>query len=82
MSDRTSCEIFAQVLELLARDCSDDHKVLAREVLKLSLQYDFSPCDMDADDAGIALGIARRGVDPQYPDDGEVTLWLGVDFAE
>jgi hypothetical protein len=82
MSDRKSCRIFAGILELLARDCSDDRKALAREVVRMSREYDFSLGDTGADDAGIALGVARRGIDPRYPGDGEMTLWLGEDYEE
>jgi hypothetical protein len=77
MADRTSAEIFGSVFDLLAQNPTDEHKELARQIYQLARLYDFSDYQMGADDACLALGVARRGVNPDWPDSGEVTLWPG-----
>ena len=77
MADRTSAGLFGQIFEILAQNPTDEHKEIARRIYQLASGYDFSDCQMDADDACLALGIARRGIDPEYPDDDECILWPG-----
>lgn len=59
MSDRTSAEIFGRVFEVLAvyarAGKRPDPTVLASEIFVLVKDYDFSECQMDADDALRAL---------------------------
>lgn len=76
MADRTSARIFSQIFTLLAKDPTDEHKEIAKEIWELSCECDFSPPQMDADEACIALGIAIKGIDYDYPESGFVTLWL------
>lgn len=75
MSDRNSAELFCLIFELLAENPTDEHKQMARKIYDKSSQYDFSNSQMEADDACLKLGIARKGVNPKYPEDGEVILW-------
>ena len=76
MTDRTSAHTFAQIFRLLAEDPTDEHKRLAREIWKFSAECDFCGLDMRADDACLALGVARVGIDPDYPEDWQL-LWIG-----
>ena len=76
MADRTSAEIFGNIFNLLAENPTDENKLLAQRIYKMII-YDFSDCQMYADEAGLILGIARKGINPRYPEDGEVILWLG-----
>lgn len=75
MADRTSAGIFGEILGMLAKNPTDEHKVMARKVFDMSQCYDFGNCQMDADDACLALGIAREGVNSEYPEEGIVVLW-------
>lgn len=77
MSDRSSAGIFAMVFKLLAKNPTSENKAEARKFFKKSMEHDFSPYQMYADKACLALGIARKGVDPDYPDDGVRVLWPG-----
>lgn len=43
----------------------------------LTGNYDFSPYQIGEDDALVKLGLARRGVDPEHPDEGETLLYKG-----
>lgn len=55
---------------------------MAREIYGFVSEYDFSDYQMDADDACLELGIARKGVQPEWPDEGIVTLWPREDGYE
>ena len=59
MADRTAAKIFGRVFDLLARDPSDDHRALAREVAGWMRGYDFHPVQTGATEAMVALGAAR-----------------------
>lgn len=74
--------MFGRVFKLLAEHvpAGAERDVLAAEFWRETRDYDFSPYQMDADEALAALGLARRGVDPDWPDDGEVWLY-GKDSA-
>lgn len=82
MADRTSAGLFAKLFELLAKNPTEEHKEIAREMYNLTSEYDFSDYQMCADDACLTLGIARRGVNPEYPEHGVMTLWPGEDGYE
>ena len=41
----------------------------------LRSEYDFSDYQMESDEALIKLGLARRGIDPDYSEDEETTLY-------
>ena len=75
MSDRTSAGLFAMVFELLAANPTDEHKMMANEIWSKRLEYDFSECQMGCDEALLTLGLAKKGVDPDYPEDGEVIIY-------
>jgi hypothetical protein len=77
MADRTSAGIFGDVFIYLAsQPKSPERDAFALEVWCQSQgNYDFSNYQMGADKALIELGLARRGVDPAWPDDGEVVLY-------
>lgn len=81
MADRTSAELFGTLFELLAENPTDEHKAIARRMFDLSGRYDFSEYQMEADEACVTLGLARRGIHAEYPEDGEVVLWPGDDEA-
>ena len=76
MADRTSAEVFRAIFELLAGEPPSDTRTrLTRGVWSLARNYDFSTCQMDADDALMKLGLARLAVDPRYPNEGEVMVY-------
>lgn len=74
MSDRGSAEIFSSMFTMLAEDPTPQHRALARRLWTSSQHYDFHPMQMECNEALIRLGLARRGIDPEYPDEGETTL--------
>lgn len=47
----------------------------AKRLWKLGGCFDFSWEQMDCDDTLVALGLACKGVDPNYPADGVVTIY-------
>ena len=77
MADRTSAEIFGRIFNLLAANPSTEHRQLARQIMQIGREYDFSPDQMYADEACLSLAIARDGLHPKYPQDGIVTLYYG-----
>lgn len=80
MADRTSAKIFGMIFEMLSNNPTKEHKEMAKEVYyRIVGTYDFSDYQMFADGACLALGIAKRGIRPEYPLDGKVTLWPGED---
>ena len=81
MADRTSARLFGEVFEILAKyvPAGTERDEIARRYWGLTSDYDFAPYQMGADDALSALGLARRGVDPDWPDDGEVVLYGPVE---
>lgn len=81
MSDSTSAETYSTIFRLLGSDPTPQHKKWARVLWKEQEQRDFHPSDMEQDKALIALGLAKRGTHPVYPEDGEMTLYLGLDYG-
>lgn len=75
MADRTSAEVFGLVFEMLAKKPTDENKEMARQLWKKTDGYDFGPSQMDCDAALKKLGLARKGVDPDYPEDGETMVY-------
>lgn len=75
MADRTSAGLFAKIFELLAQNPTDEHKRIAQEIYSYTGEYDFSDYQMGADEACLTLGIARKGIHPDYPEDGEMILF-------
>ena len=75
MADRTSAEVFGMMFEFLAEDPREQHKAFARKLWEKSNHYDFNPYQMYCDDALVALGLARLGLDPDCPEEGEMMLY-------
>jgi len=71
MSDRTSAAIYSEVFKLLASDPTDQHKVWAHKLWKLSFESDFSPEQMECATALRKLDLAIDGTD-EY---GECVLY-------
>lgn len=77
MADRTSASIFSQLFVMLAEEPTDSNKEMANKIYKLSYGYDFHHCQMDCNDELIKLGLAKIGIDPEYPEEGEVIIYRG-----
>ena len=77
MADRTSADLFGEVFGILAEHvpAGPERDATALRLWTAQDDYDFSPNQMDADNALMELGLARRGVDPDWPNDGEVWLY-------
>lgn len=77
MADRSSAYLFSRIFRLIDEHVHDaeTRKKLALEFWKESGSYDFSPYQMNCDEFLLKLGLARRGVDPDYPEDGEAMLY-------
>ena len=75
MADRTSAEVFGRVFQILAKNPTDENKEIAKELFSYTNEYDFSHYQMYADESLIALGLAKLGIDPRYPEDGEVIIY-------
>lgn len=77
MADRSSARAFGGVFETLAEHLPEGgtRNMVASQIWTLTREYDFTPDQMNADSALFALGLARRGVHPDWPDDGVVTLY-------
>jgi hypothetical protein len=75
MADRTSAGVFGGIFKLLAENPTEEHKRMAKTISSMTKEYDFSPYQMYADDDLIKLGLAKLGVDPKYPDEGEVVIY-------
>ena len=70
MADRNAAAIFGSVFKILADSKGGPYEadVLASKIYDLSTDYDFHEVQMEADDACIALGLARYE-SPSDPDD-------------
>lgn len=80
MADRSSAYILGRVFEMIAdelRGAARDR--VAADFWHLSREYDFTESQMHADEALILLGYARKGIDPEYPEDGEGIIYGRVD---
>jgi hypothetical protein len=82
MADRSGAYLFSRIFRLLNEHVQDTQarRKIALEFWKESQSYDFSPDQMDCDDVLMKLGLARQGVDPDYPEEGEIVLY-GPDAA-
>jgi hypothetical protein len=74
MADRTSAHLFGCIFEIIDEHVKDpqDRKVLAERFWAMSRGYDFSEYQMESDEVLERLGLARKEVDPRYPEDGPV----------
>lgn len=76
MSDHSSAELFGNIFNYLAKDpISDEALKMAKWLWSATSGYDFSAYQMDCDEALIKLGLARKGINPEYPEDGETVLY-------
>lgn len=73
MADRTSAGLFAEIFDHLARQGwempGSGQRIVGRDdfaawLFELSQRYDFSTCQMEADDALVALGLMTSPHDP------------------
>lgn len=61
MGDSSKAELFGRLFGLIATDPTEQHKDWARKVWKMSVEYDFYACEMEADKALVKLGLAKDG---------------------
>lgn len=82
MSDKHSCWLFGQIFRKLAKEDLDKTE-LAHFLWKEGRGLDFHPMDMEADEELASFGLARKRVDADYPEDGEVWFYgpPGDDFS-
>ncbi len=76
MSDRTAAEVFRYAFETcgLIEDPAKQ-TAQARHLWAAGGRFDFSWNQMECDDVLIRLGLAHKGVDPRYPEDGVITIY-------
>ncbi|SKA29831.1 hypothetical protein SAMN04488128_103178 [Chitinophaga eiseniae] len=77
MADRTSARLFGKIFTLLAKNPTDEHKEIAKEIYGFTDDYVFSKYQMCVDEELILLGLARKGIRDDYPEDGEVVIYHG-----
>jgi len=77
MADRTSAGLFGDIFRMLAEEPTEKNKEIASKIFDKTYNYDFSNYQMDADEALEKLGLAKKGIDPDYPMDGEVYIFKG-----
>ena len=75
MADRTSAALFGKIFSLLAKNPTDEHKAIAKEIFSYTGEYDFNNYQMEVDKELIILGLAKMGIDPKYPEDGETVIY-------
>lgn len=77
MADRSSAYLFSVIFETLLEELPAGEKrdALAKRFWDLSRNYDFSDRQLECDDVLIALGLAHKGIDPEYPNDGAITIY-------
>jgi hypothetical protein len=82
MSDRGAQDIFGTLFALLGAHSPVPYlyKELSETMWAKAKQFDTSPRDWQCDDELIALGLAKRGISKEYPEDGEITLYKGLDY--
>ena len=74
MADRTSASLFGKIFDLLAKN-PKENKAIAAEIYPMRKGYDFSDYQMYCDESLIKLGLAKMGINPKYPEDGEVVIY-------
>lgn len=77
MADRTSAALFGRIFNRLAQNPTDENKKLASEIFDLMGEYDFNEYQMYEDESLLALGLAKMGINPDYPRDGEMIIYKG-----
>lgn len=75
MADRTSAHIFGTIFHYLAgQPDTKERKELALFLWHSTFEYDFSTYQMGADEALIKLGLAKKDVDPDEPDESSLIV--------
>jgi len=77
MADRTSARLFGDIFNMLAEEPTEKHKEMASKIFDKTYDYDFSNYQMYADEALKKLGLAKKGIGPDYPEDGEIIIYKG-----
>lgn len=81
MADRSSAWIYGRVFEMIVRAVEPKRqKAEARRAWKDMQEFDFAPDDMHAEKALLKLGLAKKKVDPQFPEDGPMIVYYGEDL--
>ena len=75
MADRTSASLFGKIFDLLAKNPTEENKSIAAEIYQMRNGNDFSNYQMYCDESLIKLGLAKMGINPKYPEDGEVVIY-------
>lgn len=78
MADRTSARLFGKIFDLLAKNPTDEHKEIAKEIYAETIDYDFSNYQMYSDNSLIALGLAKIGINEDYPEEGEQVVYNDI----
>lgn len=76
MADRTSARLFGKIFDLLAKNPTEEHKAIAKEIYAETIDYDFRNYQMYADESLIILELAKKGIDTDYPEEGEQVIYL------
>jgi hypothetical protein len=81
MADRTAAAIFGMVFSALSKHAEEPWvKRLASRLWNETGEFDFSPYQIEDDSALMRLGLAKKGISKEYPEDGEVVLYKGRDY--
>lgn len=75
MGDSTSARIFGNFFYHAAQLKLTKKDKLVKFMWEAQLPYDFHPSDMECDEELIELGLARRGIDPDYDPEEETVLY-------
>lgn len=68
MADRTSAKIFGNLFDILAKNPDINSNQLAKILWEMQRGYDFSPYQMNADEALVKLGFAKEVPDSEDPE--------------
>lgn len=74
MGDSRGAYTFGEVFTALADDKLTKRDV-AEKIWALLREYDFADYEMECDEALIKLGLAKKGIDPDWPDLGVTTVF-------
>lgn len=76
MSDKDSAAMLSELFLILSKfPPSEMRSEIATWAWEMTKGRDFHPSDMQTDEELTLLGLARKGIDPCYPEDGETTLY-------
>lgn len=79
MSDTNGAIVFGEIFRYLAENPTEDRKAIAKKIVAIKRRLDFSGADMCAEDAMLALGVAKKGFG-EFTEDGEIVLFEGEDY--